>query len=907
MADGVGIRRGSLVLCVAWLVVAPLGAEEPHWAYQPVRVTPVGPLRLGGWSRGAIDHYVLDRLEAVRRRPAVEARPEVLLRRVTLDLTGLPPTPLEVEAFVNDTSPDAYERVLDRLFRSPGYAERMATWWLDMARYADTHGYEGDGARQIWLYRDWVIDAFLQGMPFDRFSIDQLAGDLLPHGTESQRVATGFHRNSPFCYEGGTDLEQFRVEAVVDRVNTTMTVWMGTTFGCAQCHDHKYDPVSQLDYFQLYAFFNNSTEATGASFSAVSPLKQTGATTLRSRIAALQEQVRRRDVADFRRNWLADQQEREWRVWDVRNAKSSGGASIARLADHSLLVSGENPQQDDYEIEYQWPGGRFAALGLEVLHHPSLPKGGPGRYPQNGNFGLSTLEIDVAGPQAGAPWRNQALAAAWASYAEPQDQIRNALNGQRACWCTNQREAQGWFVLANPRELSAGHRIRVRLRHASKWERHGIGRFRLWSAGSLPANVFKEGFPALDVLAILSRAEQSRTPAETQKVDAYLRAHDPSSARLRKEIDRSKQELEPTKTLVMQEREEPRTTHLLVAGSHLNPGVAVSAGVPDVWHAWDAAWPRNRLGLAQWLMSDRNPLVGRVTSNRVWSMFFGEGIVRTSEDFGVQGAAPTHPRLLDYLAAYFVGAKWNLQALQRQIVMSATYRQSSDVPVAMRGADTSDRWYGRGPAFRLPAESIRDVALAVSGLLDRRVGGPGVFPYQPQGVYEQIHSYTTAWKTSERGQQFRRGVYTWWKRTAPYPSMIAFDAPRRSVCVERRPRTNTPLQALVTLNDPVFVQSARALARRMQLRDDGSCTAGLHFGFRLCVARPPTEQERGELRRLYQRAAKAYRTQPAAAESLSGGAVVTGQQTDSEAAVEFAAWVTVANVLLNLDETLMKY
>ncbi|MBB76341.1 MAG: hypothetical protein CMJ75_17690 [Planctomycetaceae bacterium] len=907
MVDGVSMRRGFLVLSVAWLALAPLRAEEPHWAYQPVRVSPVGPLRQVGWPRSAIDQYVLERLEAVRRRPAEEAPRAVLLRRVTLDLTGLPPSPIEVETFAEDTSPDAYERVLDRLFRSPAYAERMASWWLDMARYADTHGYEGDGARQIWLYRDWVINAFLQGMPFDRFSIDQLAGDLLPRPTESQRVATGFHRNSPFCYEGGTDLEQFRVEAVVDRVNTTMTVWMGTTLGCAQCHDHKYDPFSQREYFQLYAFFNNSTEARGASYSAVSPLKQRGATGLRSRIALLEERVGRHDVAEFQRVWEAAQQGRGWRVWDVLAAKSSGGSSIVRLPDHSLLVGGDNPVHDDYEIEYHWPGGRFSALGLEVLHHESLPQGGPGRYPRNGNFGLSAVEIAVAGPQPNAPWRNQELAAARASYAEPQDQIENALDGQPACWCTNQKEAQGWFVLANPRDWSAGHRIRIRLRHASKWERHGIGRFRLWSAGAFAEDTFSKGFPPLDVLAILAKEEHSRTPEENQQVHGYLRGHDPALARLRAEIERVKEELTPSETLVMKEREEPRTTHLLLAGSHLSPGEAVSLGVPDAWHEWDSSWPRNRLGLAQWLMSDRNPLVGRVTSNRVWSMFFGRGIVRTSEDFGVQGAPPTHPRLLDYLANYFVGSRWNLQALQRQIVMSATYRQSSDLPLAARGGDTSDRWYGRGPAFRLPAESIRDVALAVGGLLDRRVGGPGVYPYQPQGVYEQIHSYTTSWKTSERGQQFRRGVYTWWKRTAPYPSMIAFDAPRRSVCVERRPRTNTPLQALVTLNDPVFVQAARALARRMQLADDGSCTTGLRVGFRLCVARTPTEAESAELRLLYDRMAKTYRTQPAAAVALADGHGIAGQQTPGEAAAEFAAWVTVANVLLNLDETLMKY
>ena len=907
MMVDVGIRRAIAVLSLVGLAVVPIHAEDPHWAYGPVRVVPAGPLGNQTWSRGPIDRYILHRLETLRRQPAGEAPAATLLRRVTLDLTGLPPTPLEVASFVEDAAPDAYERVLDRLLRSPAYAERMATWWLDMARYADTHGYEGDGARQIWLYRDWVINAFLQGMPFDRFSIDQLAGDLVPDPTETQRVATGFHRNSPFCYEGGTDFEQFRVEAVVDRVNTTMTVWMGSTFGCAQCHDHKYDPVSQREYFQLYAFFNNATEATGPSFTAVSPLKQAGASALRAQIARLEAQIADHDVSDFRQTWMETQHNRGLRVWKVRDARSSGGASIDRLADHSLLVSGANPARDDYEIMYQWEGGRFAALGLEVLHHPSLPKGGPGRYEQNGNFGLSTLEISVSGPQPESPWQSVEVAEAFASYEEPQDKVANALNLQKDCWCTNQQEAQAWFVLAEPLMLSAGSRVRVRLRHASKWERHGIGRFRIWSVGADGSGDLRQDFPALNVVAILAKPMATRTAEEVDEADTYLRTVDPAQQQLRAEVARSQQGLLTAETMVMRERANPRQTHVLLAGSHLNPGVSVAPAIPGAWHAWDDNWPRNRLGLARWLMSKRNPLVGRVTSNRVWAMFFGQGIVTTSEDFGIQGTPPTHPRLLDYLADYFARTNWNLQTLQRQILMSATYRQSSDVPVAVRGGDTSDRWYGRGPAFRLAAESIRDVALSVSGLLDRQIGGAGVFPYQPQGVYEQIHSYTTAWETSERGQQYRRGLYTWWKRTAPYPSMIAFDAPRRSVCVERRPRTNTPMQALVTLNDPVFVRCARGLAHRMRLRDDGSFRVGLRFGFRLCTARDPAAAEMEELMRLHTLSCDQYRTQPAAAQTLAAGGIAPGPGANLVGVAEMAAWVTVANVLLNLDETLMKY
>ena len=906
MPDSVVMMRVVQGLFAAWLGMGQIAAVEPHWANQPLRVSQFDTRPQAGWSRGALDRFVAKRLAAQGRTPAPGAVQTALIRRVALDLTGLPPTPQEVDAFLADDAPDAYERVVDRYLRSPDYAERMAIWWLDMARYADTHGYEGDGARQIWLYRDWVIDAFLQGMPFDRFTIDQLAGDLVPQGTEAQRIATGFHRNSPFCYEGGTDLEQFRVEAVVDRVNTTMTVWMGSTFGCAQCHDHKYDAITQEEYFQLFAFFNNATEANGATFSAISPLHQEQAKESRQRMGWLEDRISASDVSGIRRQWWAAQLKRQWRVLPPQEAVSLGGAVMELLPDKSVLVSGKNPAHDRYEMVHEWAGGVFAALGLEVLHHPSLPKQGPGRYEQNGNFGLSTLEIEVADPAADGAWRRVALNDAVASYQEPQDKVVNALNGQSECWCTNQREAQAWFLVAQPFELPAGSRVRVRMTHDSKWQRHGIGRFRLWSSGALMRDDLAPGFPVLQVVKSLLKKEQERTPAEVRSLDAYFRGIDPALAPLRNEIERIKLTLRPVETMVMKEREQPRATHVLVAGSHLNPGASVSADVPQLWHKWENAWPRNRLGLARWLMAPENPRVGRVTSNRIWAMLFGQGLVSTSEDFGVQGAPPTHPLLLDYLAAHLVRTGWNLQALQRQIVTSATYRQSSDVPAGAGGGEASDPWLGRGPAFRLDAECIRDNALAVSGLLDRRVGGPGVYPYQPQGVYEQIHSYTTSWATSTQGQQYRRGLYTWWKRTAPYPSMIAFDAPRRNVCTERRPRTNTPLQALVTLNDPVFVQCAAALARRMQLRDDGSAASGVRFGFRLCVARAPVAAELAELLRLYRRAVGIYREQPQAARALAESGLPEGLPRDVSLP-QLAGWITVANVLLNLDESLVKY
>ena len=494
-----------------------------------------------------------------------------------------------------------------------------------------------------------------------------------------------------------------------------------------------------------------------------------------------------------------------------------------------------------------------------------------------------------------------------ATHHDADDKVTHALHLNSACWCTNQQEGHAWFLVESPRDLPAGTRIKFRLLHNSKWDRHGLGRFRLWSAvPTSPEGVVDNDLTPLRVYAILATAPADRSAAEVTQLGDFFRAADPSLRPLRVEIEQLRSRLVKTATLVMQERAEPRTTRVLVAGSHLNPGQPVSADVPAIWHRWDKQSPRNRLGLAQWLVDPANPLVARVTMNRLWAMFFGRGIVTTSEDFGAQGKPPTHPQLLDHLATAFVRCGWNVQAMQRMIVTSATYRQTSAVDPDLLRIDPQNRWYARGAAFRLEAESIRDTALAASGLLDRRIGGAGVYPYQPPGVYEQIHSYTTAWETSSGGQQFRRGLYTWWKRTAPYPSMITFDAPRRNVCSERRPRTNTPLQALVTLNDPGFVQCAAALGRRMRTGIDGTSAQRVENGFRHCVGRHPEPAEVDELVKLYDRALRHYRQHGREAEKLATSGL-SAPLPPGIAVEELAAWTLVANALLNLDETLMRY
>ncbi len=659
---------------------------EAHWSYvKPVRPA-LPPVKNPSWVRNGIDAFVLARLEREGLAPAREADRATLIRRVSLDLIGLPPSVDEVRTFEADPRPDAYESLVEHLLASPHYGEHQARPWLDMARYADTNGYEKDDRRSIWPYRDWVIAAFNRDLPFDEFTIEQIAGDLLPHPTREQLIATGFHRNTMVNTEGGTDDEEFRIAALVDRVNTTMTVWMGTTMACAQCHNHKYDPFPQKEYYQLLAFFNST-------------------------------QDRGRSNAPF---------------------------------------------------------------------------------------------LEVPTPEQAARRR----------------QLLGAM-------------ARLQLTLLTPR---------------------------VW--------------PALT----LARPVQGQL--------LRLRAQEPATR--------------PVTTLVMKELPKPRTTHVHIRGNFRNPGDEVKPGVPAVWHPLKihqgVHTPRapNRLDLARWLVDPNNPLVGRVTMNRLWARYFGHGFVETSEDFGVQGEPPTHPELLDWLATEFIDRHWSMKAMHRLIVTSATYRQDARVTPALAERDPFNHLYARGPRFRLSAEAVRDNALAISGLLTRKIGGPSVFPYQPDGIWNNPYS-SDRWVMSTHGDQYRRGLYTFWRRTAPYAAFMAFDAPSREVCWERRVRTDTPLQALATLNDKVFVECSAALARRMVTEVKGGAADRAVYGFRLCVARAPSRAELDHLLALYRERLQAYRRDPAAARAMAAGAPPAGVD-----AAELAAWTVVANVLLNLDETITK-
>jgi len=665
---------------------------EGHWSYALPASVPPPPVQDRRWPRNLIDFFVLARLDREGLHPSPEADRPTLIRRVSLDLIGLPPTPAEVDAFENDRGPGAYERVVDRLLASPHYGERQARPWLDQARYADTNGYEKDGGRSIWPYRDWVIRAFNRDLPFDRFTVEQIAGDLLPDAMTDQRIATGFHRNTVVNTEGGIDDEEFRVAAVVDRVNTTMQVWMGTTIGCAQCHDHKYDPFAQKEYFQLFAFFNNTAD---------------------------------------------------------------GGGSTAP---------------------------------------------------------------DV--------------------------------------------------TLPTPEQIAKQAEIRAEL---ARWQ------------------------------AQLDQATKASAKTQASEKEITLKPIRDKIVALKKQ----EAAIRPATTMVMRELPQPRATTVLVRGSHNVKGEPVSPAVPKVLHPLSPDQPPNRLGLARWLVDPRNPLVGRVIMNRLWAQDFGRGIVETSEDFGVQGEPPSHPELLAWLAKEFTRQSWSLKAMHRLIVTSATYRQSSRVTPDRLERDPYNRLFSRGPRFRMEAEMVRDQALAVSGLLKRAIGGPSVFPYQPDGIWFAPYS-NDRWIESKNGNQFRRGLYTFWRRSSPYPAFITFDAPSREFSCERRSRTNTPLQALATLNDPAFVQPAAALARRILAESNGTIEDRVVHAFRLVLARKPLPAESGHLVELYHENLDRYRRDPAAAEVTAMTALATIASAGGLDKAELAAWTVVANVLLNLDETLTK-
>ena len=961
---------------------------ETHWAYDPPR-RPGLPDADDEWAQNPVDRFVAARLDRENLTPAAEADRRTLLRRLSFDLTGLPPTASEIAGFLGDTAPDAYEKQVDRLLASPRYGERMAMQWLDLARYADTHGYHIDSHRDMWIWRDWVIRAFNDNKPFDEFTVEQLAGDLLPNPSEDQLIATAFNRNHMINYEGGAIPEEYHAEYVVDRVDTTATVWMAMTMGCARCHDHKYDPISQRDFYRFYAFFNSIDEKglDGVQGNAAPVLLLPDATQrprieeVKARIAALEE-----DLGDVRIE-----------------------PAVAGWADRQALKAIPAANREGLEAHYEMEGsfvdssGRYRH-GQVMRGEPSFREGPSGQlasFDVDTHVALTGTEaVDLSRPFSIAFWMRHSglvdktllhkmdtlqgrrglevrlsaprpipdtltrefdltisLSSAPGSAIEVKALLRDVARKNNtyhvALSYDGSGRAAGLSVYLNG-ELADRRVVLDALEDAPTSEQPfeiGAGRFGARYTGSLDdLRIYSRelhatdleqlyvhepirallGAPKLDCESILAEAppppeddiyaDETSDDVErclsrqSRLTDYYLTyraaAADRDSYRqlvgLRAELEGLK-ESAPS-VMVMQELEESRDTYLMGRGDYRNLDELVEPATPAWLNAFPEGAPLNRLGLAQWLVSRDNPLTARVTVNRFWQMYFGTGLVRTSEDFGSQGEAPTHPKLLDWLAVEFIESGWDVKALQKRIVMSATYRQRSNMTPRLLERDPENRLLAVGPRFRLPAEMVRDNALFVAGLLSEEMGGPSVFPYQPEGIWEEISygDYFTAqvYNPSSGEDVYRRSVYSFWKRTAPPPSLAAFDAPDREKCTARRPRTNTPLQALVLMNDPTFVEAARALAEKLILESEDTPAERVRYAFLRAVAREPRPEEVRLLVQLAQDEGRRFASAPHEAAKL----IAVGESTpDSRLEqVELATWTTVASAILNLDETITK-
>jgi mono/diheme cytochrome c family protein len=893
--------------------------ETPHthWAYVKPVAAHVPDVRNTTWIRNDIDRFVLARLEKEGLSPSPEAAFETLVRRVSLDLIGLPPTLAELDAALADAAANgrdtAYEHLVDRLLASPHYGERWARPWLDLARYADSHGYEKDRLRVMWKYRDWVIDAFNADMPFDRFTIEQIAGDMLPDATEAQRIASGFHRNTMLNQEGGIDVEEQRWETLVDRVNTTATVWLGSTLGCAQCHDHKYDPFTQRDYYRMLAFFENveytiAGQAGGDRYadepqiSLATPEQEARRKALQDELdkaaASLRAESPARTAAQGQWEQGIIAAERSWVPLTVDRFESTGGSSHERLDDKSVLVSGENPASIVYTLTARAPIAAITAVRIEALPDARLPGGGPGRD-RYGNFVLNGFSV-ATGQSEPITFESVRVDDGSASI----ENFRWGIDATRDADGRLRRQAV--FVSARP-FAAAGAPLRISMKTTAPVGQ-ALGRFRVSvTASPSPARVV--GVSARLRPALLT-PRAKRTPQQTKDLAGQFRAVSPLFKPTRDRIEslqKSLRDLGIVTAMVMKEKPDydRPSTWVRRRGNFLDRTEQVYAAVPSFLPALPESVMPNRLGLARWLVDARNPLTPRVAVNRAWEQFFGKGLVETSEDFGSQGAAPSHPELLDWLAVTFAGQGWHLKRLHRDIAMSATYRQSSSVTPALAERDPSNRLLARGPRFRVEAEMVRDIALTASGLLTPKVGGPSVFPPQPDGIWQNPYS-SDRWILSTGDDRYRRGLYTFIRRTAPYPAFTTFDSTSREACTVRRVRTNTPLQALTTLNDEAFFEAARALARRMIAEPPlaGSADASrarATYGFRSVTSRLPKPQELERLVTAYRQHLEQFRAHPERAAQVIQGYAMNGVDP-----AEQAAWTLVANALLNLDETITK-
>jgi hypothetical protein len=868
--------------------------------------------------RSEVDAWVLAGLESSKLAPSPEAERYALLRRLSLDLRGLPAEPEEVAAFLADERPDAFERVVDRYLADPAFGERWARMWLDLARYADSAGFGSDPLRpDMWRYRDWVIDALNRNQPYDQFVTEQLAGDLLPQATLEQRIATAFHRNTMTNTEGGTDDEEFRVAAIKDRVDTTGQVFLGLTLGCAKCHSHKYDPISQKEYYQFYDFFNQSEDNDQPderpTIAAPTPDQAEEIARIDREIAALRAETDAQGEAlgEAQRSWEESMRGAvKWLPISAVALATREQTQLEGLEDVSIRAIGARPANETYRIEAVVPLDQVTAIRLEVLPDPSLPGGGSGRG-ADGNFVLSQVRVESA-PADSGKWEPVRLARAVADHTQrgfaARDVVASVLEPAKG-WAVAPRIGERHELVVVPEKPVAGGarsiRIGIELDQRYKDPGYTLGRFRLSAtADHEPARHLE--MPA-DVLAAINRPKAERSDEERTQVTRHFRSIAPELEPLRARIA-ALEKSRPVAPLLPVMRELPaekrRVTRLMHKGNHLDPGGEVKAEVPARFHELPDDAPRDRRGLARWIVDSENPLTARVAANRVWAQIFGVGIVETEEDFGTQGELPSHPELLDALAIRLLDSGWNMKGLMRRIVTSSTYRQTARVTEALQAKDARNRLHARAPRVRLEAELIRDQALALSGLLVRRIGGPSVYPPQPEGLWQAAFNGQRTWPTSQGADRYRRGLYTFWRRTIPYPSMATFDAPSREICAIKRTRTNSPLQAFVTLNDAVYVEAAQGLARRIVKEGGKTPEERVRFGLSLCLGRPPDAEQVKVLLELFEAEKAEFATNVDGARALASEPL--GPLHEGWDVVEMAAWTSVANVLLNLDGVLTK-
>ncbi len=943
--EKIALVRAWIEAGAAWPETVATGqpATNLHWAYvKPKRPTPP-PITVKAWrgARNPIDAFVAARLEKAGLAPSPPAAPEILLRRVYLDLTGLPPAPADTDAFVAATrtlgTDKAFARVVEQLLASPRYGERWARVWLDLARYADSNGFEKDNLRSMWPYRDWVVRAFNRDLPFDQFTIEQIAGDMLPNATVDQQIASGFNANTMLNEEGGVDANEARFEVMVDRVNTTTSVWLGSTMGCAQCHNHKYDPFSQKDYYRMMAFFNNGVTYKGNTDGNGQPLhdptllvpdaKQQKALQALERAIAEQKKIIEGDtpaLAEAEAAWVAEKRAlgTGLKVITGVRSKTESGARLTARADGALVASGKNASNDSYEIVARLAPGAIAALRLEVLPDPSLPEKGPGRAP-NGQFMLSRVRVFAA--PAADPGKKLAV--------ELFDPIDTVVNGTaKIAGVLDEDPETGWAPGSKIGEPSAamfklrgkdgapvgfpgGTVLTVVLDEKSVHPQHGLGCFRL-SVSADPGATAWLGLPGR-IRDAITTPDSARSADDAAELTRHFRTITPLLERERVEVKALGKKIEELKipaTLVLQEMPgfSRPSSFVYDRGAFVSPTEKVFANTPAILPPMPDNLPANRLGLAQWLVSKDNPLTGRVLMNRIWETYFGRGLVATMEDFGTRGELPTHPELLDFLATELYERGLSLKAMHRLIVSSATYQQDSRVSPRSLEKDPYNELLSRGPRFRVEAETIRDIALAASGLLSTKMGGPSVMPPQPEGVWDVPYNSKLRWEDATGEDRFRRALYTFIRRSAAYPLQVTFDGTAREVCTLRRIRTNTPLQSLQLLNDPAFVEMARGLAERMAREAGNDPRARLAHGFRLVTGRKASARELTRLLSLYEQ----ERTRFARAEAADAAGKLLAMTRAASAGepatrklgkpADAAAWTLVSNVLLNLDETQTK-